>query len=46
MKYLGDYFVWSWTGGGELRAFIQFFAVFFGPVAWGGAYFKMKRALR
>ncbi len=46
MTYLGDYFLFSWTGGGELPAFIQLIAAIFGLVAWAVAYYRMKRAKR
>lgn len=43
MKYLGDYFILSWTGGLELVAFIQLIAVCIGLLTWAVAYYKMKR---
>lgn len=46
MKYLGEYFMLSWLGGGEIPAFIQFVAVTFGLVAWAVVYFRMKRTRR
>ena len=46
MTYLGDYFLFSWTGGGELPAFIQFVAASVGLLTWAVAYYKMKRTMR
>ncbi len=46
MTYLGDYFLFSWTGGGELPAFIQFVAVSVGLLTWAIAYYKMRRTTR
>lgn len=46
MTYLGKYFLNSWTGGGEIPAFIQLIAAIFGMVAWAVAYNRMKRAKR
>lgn len=46
MTYLGTYFVYSWIGGGEIPAYIQFIAAIFGFVAWVVAYFRMKKAQR
>ncbi len=46
MTYLGDYFLFSWAGGGELPAFIQFVAISVGLLTWAIAYYKMRRTTR